>query len=215
MYSVIVDKRKDKKTMNKSAYIIAVSGPSGSGKSTLTKQLRDKLVDAVSFHFDDYASTNRYPDDFIEWLEKGADPKLVHIPDFNRDLYELVQGRSIKLPNNQIIKSEKYIIVEEPFGRGRKGMAELIDFVVCIDIPLEVALARRILRGIQHAESNPSETIKNFEEYLSQYLNVVRNLYQAINSNVMADCDLIVSGLEPIDVITDKIIIELEKRNVR
>ena len=138
--------------MNKSAFTIAVSGPSGSGKSTLTKQLRDKLVDAISFHFDDYASTNKYPDDFVEWLKKGADPKLVQNPDFNRDLYELVQGRSIKLPNNQMVKSEKYIIVEEPFGRGRGGMAELIDFVVCIDIPLEVALARRILRGIQNAE---------------------------------------------------------------
>lgn len=201
--------------MKKSAYIIAVSGPSGSGKSTLTKQLSDKLVDAISFHFDDYASTNKYPDDFVEWLEKGADPKFVHNPEFNRDLYELVQGRSIKLPNNQMIKSGKYIIVEEPFGRGREGMAELVDFVVCIDIPLEVALARRILRGIQHAESNQSETLKNFEEYLSQYLIVVRNLYQAINSNVMADCDLIVSGLEPVDVITDKIIIELEKRNIK
>lgn len=200
--------------MNKSAFTISVSGPSGSGKSTLTKQLRDKLVDAISFHFDDYASTNKYPDDFVEWLEKGADPKLVQNPNFNRDLYELVQGRSIKLPNNQMVKSEKYIIVEEPFGRGREGMAELIDFVVCIDIPLEVALARRILRGIQNAECSPSETLKNFEEYLSQYLIVVRNLYQAINSNVMADCDLIVSGLEPMDVITDKIIIELEKRSI-
>ncbi|SEM04256.1 Uridine kinase [Paenibacillus sp. cl141a] len=200
--------------MNKSAFTIAVSGPSGSGKSTLTKQLRDKLVDAISFHFDDYASTNTYPDDFVEWLEKGADPKLVQNPDFNRDLSELVQGRSITLPNNQMVKSEKYIIVEEPFGRGREGMAELIDFVVCIDIPLEVALARRILRGIQNAECTPSETLKSFEEYLSQYLIVVRNLYQAINLNVMADCDLIVSGLEPIDVITDKIIIELEKRSI-
>jgi len=200
--------------MNKSPYIIAVSGPSGSGKSTITKLLTDKLVDAISFHFDDYASTNKYPDDFIGWLEKGADPKLVHNPDFNRDLYEIAQGKPIKSPNNQMLKSEKYIIVEEPFGRGREGMAELIDFVVCIDIPLEVALARRILRGIQHAESTPSETLKNFEEYLSQYLMVVRNLYHAINSKVMADCDLIVSGLEPVDEITDKIIIELKKRNV-
>lgn len=136
--------------MNKSTFTIAVSGPSGSGKSTLTKQLRDKLVDAISFHFDDYASTHTYPD----------------------------------------------------------------DFVVCIDIPLEISLARRILRGIQSAEYSPSETLNNFEEYLSQYLRVMRNLYQAINSNVMADCDLVVSGLEPIDVITDRIIVELEKRGI-
>lgn len=199
--------------MNNSAFTIAISGPSGSGKSTLTKQLRDKLVDAVSFHFDDYAATNKYPDDFFEWLEKGADPKFVQNPIFNRDLYELVHGRPVQLPNNQILKSAKYIIVEEPFGKGREGMSEIIDFVVCIDIPLEVALARRVLRGIQHHESGTSdETIKDLEQFLSQYLLVLRNLYQAINSNVMADCDLIVSGLEPIDVITDKIIIELRSR---
>ncbi|GIP26322.1 hypothetical protein J23TS9_14520 [Paenibacillus sp. J23TS9] len=47
-------------------------------------------------------------------------------------------------------------------------MAELIDFAVCIDIPLEVALARRILVGIQKAKNTPDETLKNVEEYLSQ-----------------------------------------------
>ncbi|MCM3782025.1 AAA family ATPase [Neobacillus mesonae] len=201
--------------MNKSAFTIAISGPSGSGKTTVTKQLRDKFDDAISFHFDDYASTNKYPDDFSEWLKKGADPKLVQNPKFNRDLFELVRGRSIELPNGQILRSEKYIIVEEPFGRGREGMAELIDFVVCIDIPLEVALARRVLREIQTAERNPTETLNTVGEYMSQYLNVIRNLYQSINSKVMAECDLIVSGLEPIDAITDKIIIELEKRNYK
>jgi uridine kinase len=201
--------------MNKSAFTIAISGPSGSGKSTLAKHLKEKLVDAISFHFDDYVSTNEYPDDFFTWLEKDANPKLVLNPSFNRDLYELVHGRSIILPNNQMVESEKYIIVEEPFGRGREGMAELIDFVVCIDIPLEVALARRILEEIQKTESTPSESLKNVKEYLSQYLMVVRNLYQVINSNVMVECDLIVSGLEPIDVITDQIIKELEKRSIK
>jgi uridine kinase len=200
--------------MNKSAFTIAVSGPSGSGKSTLTKQLRDKLVDAVAFHFDDYASTNQYPEDFVKWLEKGADPKWVQNSNFNKDLAELIQGRSIRLPNQQMIDSKKYIVVEEPFGRGREGMAELIDFVVCIDIPLEVALARRVLREVQWTDSPPGETLKNIEEYLSQYLTIVRNLYEAINSKVMAECDFMVSGLEPIDGITDKIIGELKRRNI-
>lgn len=200
--------------MNKSSFTIAISGPSGSGKSTLIKQLKDKLTDAVSYHFDDYASTHKYPDDLFTWLEEGADPKLVLNADFNRDLNELVQGRSIRLPNNQLIKPAKYIIVEEPFGRGRKGMAELIDFVVCIDIPLEMALARRVLEGIQKAESTPSETLKKVEEYLSQYLMGVRDLYQVINNKVMTECDLIIYGLDPTNVMADNIIKELKKRSI-
>ena len=34
------------------------------------------------------------------------------------------------------------IVLEEPFGRERAEIADLIDFVVCIDLPLEIALAR-------------------------------------------------------------------------
>lgn len=42
-------------------------------------------------------------------------------------------------------------MVEEPFGRARQEMREAIDLVAIIDLPLEVALARRIRRNIQPA----------------------------------------------------------------
>ncbi|WMT39725.1 hypothetical protein RE628_20360 [Paenibacillus sp. D2_2] len=202
--------------MNKSSFIISISGPSGSGKSTLVRQLKNRLSEAIAFYFDDYASTNKYPVDLIAWLNEGADPKLVMNPDFNRDLNELAQGRSVVLPiNDQLLEPKKIIIVEEPFGRGREGMGELIDYSVCIDIPLEVALARRVLRGIQNANSSPVETLKNVEDYLLQYLMAVGSLYHVINMKVMSECELVISGLDPIEIMADKVIDELMKRNIQ
>lgn len=202
--------------MNKSSFIISISGPSGSGKTTLVRQLKNRLSEAISFHFDDYASTNKYPDDLFAWLNEGADPKLVMNPDFTRDLNELAQGRSVVLPiNDQLLEPKKIIVVEEPFGRGREGMEELIDYSICIDIPLEVALARRMLRGIQNSDSSPVETLKSFEEYLLQYLMGVRSLYHVINMKVMSECELVISGLDPIEKMADKVIDELMKRNIR
>ncbi|GIP30527.1 uridine kinase [Paenibacillus sp. J23TS9] len=204
--------------MNNSSFIISISGPSGSGKSTLVNELKKKLDEAVSFHFDDYVLSNTYPEDFSAWLKEGADPKQVLNPDFLKDLSNLANGGTIVLPHNkQELKPDKYIIVEEPFGRGREGIGELIDFAVCIDIPLEVALARRILRtleGIQRSGSKADEPLKQMEEYLSQYLFVVRDLYHAINTRVKSDCDLIVNGIKSPELLAELIIVELKKRSL-
>ncbi len=88
---------------------------------------------------------------------------------------------------------------------------------MCIDIPLEIALARRILRtleGIQRSGSKADEPLKQMEEYLSQYLIVVRDLYHAINTRVKSDCDLIVNGINSPELLAELIIVELKKRSL-
>ena len=37
-----------------------------------------------------------------------------------------------------------YFFIEQPFGRGREAINELIDLLVYIDVPLEIALARSL-----------------------------------------------------------------------
>lgn len=76
-------------------------------------------------------------------------------------------------------------------------------------------MARRVLRGIQNASSSPVETLKNVEEYLLQYLMAVGSLYHVINKKAMSDCELVISGLDPIEIMADKVIDELMKRNIQ
>jgi hypothetical protein len=39
------------------------------------------------------------------------------------------------------------VVVDEPFGRVWRPVHALIDFVVCIDLPPQIALARFVLRA--------------------------------------------------------------------
>lgn len=165
---------QDKQT-KLSCFVIAISGASGSGKSALVKALVHRLGDAVALHFDDYSPryfpTSKYPAGIAKWIADGADPSAWETPQLVQDLRALRQGKSITLPghkeisksttlilralgrrkplvfsrNERILRPATYIVLEEPFGREREDMKELIDFVIALDTPLEVALARRLL----------------------------------------------------------------------
>src|SRR5687768_13867478 len=131
---------------NQPSYAIALSGPSGAGKSTLIQALSSRLGTAVASRIDDYEATSIYPDT-AHWLAEVADPNMFQTPQFIADVRALRSGGSIfLLDSSAVIHPTHFLIVEEPFGRGREQMRDLIDFVVYIDLPLEIALARKILR---------------------------------------------------------------------
>jgi len=100
------------------------------------------------------------------------------------------------------------IVVEEPFGRSRPELGRLIDFVAVLDTPLEVALARRLLRELRCGEKSergslPSRHIKFLEEYLERG---VRDLYVAVQRLAVKRADVVLDGLLAPDDLADKII---------
>ena len=68
--------------------------------------------------------------------------------EFKKNYNELTN--TLKKLRNQ--SQHQHIIVEEPTGRRREGMEDLIDLLVFIDIPLEIALTRILLRAIYHSD---------------------------------------------------------------
>lgn len=100
------------------------------------------------------------------------------------------------------------IVVEEPFGRSRPELGTLIDFVAVLDTPLEVALARRLLRELRCGEKSErgnlsSRHIKFLEEYLEKG---VRDLYVAVQRLAVKRADVVLDGLLAPDDLADKII---------
>jgi len=99
------------------------------------------------------------------------------------------------------------IVVEEPFGRSRPEFGVLIDFVAVLDTPLEVALARRLLRELRCGEkSEPDSLSSRHIGFLEAYLKGVRDLYVAVQRLAVQQADVVIDGLlAPADLV-DKII---------
>jgi uridine kinase len=188
-------------------FVIAVSGPSGAGKSTAVRNLVARLDGAIALYFDDYEASSTYPD-MTQWLAQGADPNQFQTPLLSADLRVLHAGKAIALPHNGEIAHPAHVIVlEEPFGRERAEIADLIDFVVCIDLPLEIALARRLLRmlGLFLADQTPDAFAKQLQSFLPWYIESGRDLYRAMQQLVLQNCDLIADGMLPPDALAEEI----------
>src|SRR4030095_7978652 len=164
-------------------FVIAIPGHSVAGKSTLIDELVNLLGDAISLSIDDYASSSVYPP-APQWLAGGADSNQFQTPEFVADVRKLHNGESIHDPaTNKEIKPTRFLVLEEPFGRGRDALLDMINFVVLVDMPLEIAHARKILRKNEFLpwEDNPEVFINHLREHLNWYIAVGRDFYMAVN----------------------------------
>jgi uridine kinase len=192
-------------------FVIAIAGHSGAGKSTLIEHLRSRLGDANVLCLDQYESSSTYPA-ASKWIEDGADPNEFQTPQFDADVAALKNGKSIvHVETKKEIKPGRFLIIEEPFGRGRNALHDLIDFVVYVDTPLEVAYIRKISRKNNFLpwEDDPDVFIANLRQNMEWYLRAGRRFYLAVAERVRENCDLIVDGTLSTQQIADKIIEEI------
>lgn len=179
-------------------YVVAVSGPTGSGKSALAAGLLAELGDACALHMDDYERMTRAPlDEVRRWAERGANFDELDVPLLGEHLARLKAGVAVRG-----IAPRKYIVFETQFGRGHSATAGLIDLLVWIDVPLEVALARKLKAFAADAQrdADPRERLAWLDAYLGNYLALVRRLLVMQQERVRPQADLILDGsgaLEP------------------
>jgi len=182
------------------AFVITVSGPSGAGKSVTVRAVAELLGTASCFYFDDYGEAMLQPADGLAWIEAGADLTAFVLPQFGQDLARLRQGEKVISPTGRQVDPATFLVVEEPFGSGRADMGGLVDFGVCLDVPLEVALARRLLDTVEKWSGTAEERLHWMGDYLNAYLfEGMREVYCAINERVKAQSHLILDGTQPVE----------------
>jgi uridine kinase len=193
-----------------SGVVVAISGTSGAGKTSLVRKTAALLGDAVCLHFDDYKPVSLYPVDLTAWVASGSNPNEWQTPQLAQDLRALRSGRAISVPGSaERTEPKPYIVLEDPFGRAREEMAPSIDFAAYIDVPLDVAMARKLRREVLGvAPSRGSEeAIRRLDSFLVSFLDEsLRDVYIAANESARASCDLVLDGMRLLDDLAHELV---------
>jgi uridine kinase len=198
--------------------IIGICGGSGSGKTTLLRRISTKYahLNPTIFSLDNYY----FPIE-KQLKDKNGEinfdlPSALDEEKLTSDLKKLVNGESIEVkeyffnapPNKNVLitlESSPLIIVEGLFLFYFKGVRELLDYTIFIDVDPNVQLDRRLYRD-QESRGYSRESIlyqwKNhvlpcFEKYVHPYENSSDFRFR---NDHRADEDF------------DKLVIELNKR---
>lgn len=189
--------------------VVGITAVGGGGKTAASRRLAAVLDDAVAIHFDDYEETHVYPADLPRWFADGADYDAYETPLFTRHLRTLKAGRSVRYPvGGTSVGPARCVVADAPLGRAHSDSGRWIDLLVFIDTPLDVAMARRILRDIELAD----EPLQHVIAELAGYEARARPIYQHFQERMRADADLIIDGALGIDLVVERIRSEVASR---
>ena len=179
--------------------VVSICSVSGGGKTALATALHRSLPQSALFCFDDFDDSNVYPEDYYEWSRRGADITEFDCPGMKNAVDEEIQGGRAK-----------QIILDFPFGRRHPRFADIIDLDVFIDIPLDVAMARRILRDNPgDSQKSSEEAWANLRDELACYLAKARHPY--LDSYEAKDAsDLILDGWRSLDDLKTEVLARID-----
>ena len=173
---------------SRNTLVIAIAAVSGGGKSTITNHLNKKLHTSKALFFDDYEFDG--PDDICDWVERGADYNEWELTPLINDLCSLLSNPVLSLD---------FILLDYPFAYKHSKMREYIDFTIFIDTPLDIAMARRIVRDFKGISS------ENIRKDLDTYLSCGRVAYLEALNSIKPNSDFIIDGSLSVDVIVNQI----------
>ena len=167
--------------------IIAIGAVTAGGKTTVVNAVKERLPGTASLHFDDYSFEGEV-EDFSRWLSEGAD---VHVWDLS----------PLKADIDRLIQSGKYdrLLLDYPFAYEHRMIKDYIDCCIFIDTPLDIALARRILRD------NVQSSADEIRVEMDTYLKYARPAYVLMQEEQIASADHIIDGAKSLDEIINEV----------
>ncbi len=172
--------------------VISIAAVSGGGKTTVVNALCNKLTSSKSLHFDNY-DFKEYPKDFFQWVKSGADYNAWGTEVLAKDIQSLIEEDSIE-----------FLLLDYPFAYKNDKIAPYIDYSIFIDTPLDIAMARRIIRDMKY------ESMDLLISNLKVYMDKGRVAYLEMLNSIRPNSDLIVDGSTCVEVIVDTIIKHIE-----
>lgn len=165
--------------------VIAIASISGGGKTTVTEKLNEVLPNSKALFFDDYDLEG--PEDVLDWLNRGNNYNEWNLNPFVKDLEELLS------------ESLDYVVLDFPFSYKHDQTSAYINFSIFIDTPLDIALARRIIRDFQ------DDSAANIVENMKHYNSHGRRAYLEMLHTIQPNSDFIVDGSLPVAKIVNTI----------
>lgn len=166
--------------------IIAIGAVTAGGKTTLVNAIKDKLTRTASLHFDDYSFDGEV-NDFYKWVSDGA----------NYNVWDL---SPLKADIEKIINSDRYdyLLLDYPFAYQNKMIKDYLDCCIFIDTPLDIALARKVLR---HMKESSADDIR-YE--MDVYLKYARIAYVQMLQDILPISDYVIDGTKELKIIINE-----------
>ena len=191
----------------KKPFVISISGLSGSGKTTVTSALKAQLANSTVISFDDYGERVYLDRDINEWSADGEDYNEWYVEPIVADFERLLS------------EPLDYIIFDYPFGYGNRLVGQYINLTIFIDVPLDVALARRIIRDYTSRAVNTNvadveeASLTGLDKELRFYLSCSRFTYAHMPETQKPYSDLVVDGTKTPNDISNELLSYIKTRN--
>lgn len=166
--------------------IIAIAAVTAGGKTTVVNAVKKRLPKAASLHFDDYKFDGEV-DDFYKWLSEGADVNVWDLSPLKEDIESISQSGKYD-----------FLLLDYPFAYQHDLITNYINCCIFIDTPLDIAMARRILRDMKNAAA---EDILN---EMDSYLKFARNSYVKMQKDHLSISDHVIDGAKKLEEIVDE-----------
>lgn len=172
--------------------IISVAAVTAGGKTTIVSELKKRLRNSQSLHFDNYTFEGEV-DNFFQWVLDGANYHVWNLTPLENDI--------LKIKSAGICD---YLILEYPFAYCHNTIKPYIDTAFFIDTPLDIALARRILRDMNEASAD------EIRHDLEIYLKYARISFIQMQKDILPSSDYVVDGTLSIEEIVNEIIAQID-----
>ena len=167
---------------------IAIAGVMAGGKTTTVNALLKKLPNSEALYFDNYDIKGEISD-FDKWVADGADWNIYDVTPLEKDIITIRNSGKCE-----------YLLLDYPLAYRNTTLGKYIDTAFYIDTPLDIALARQVLRDMN---THSGEQIRGWME---TYLRSARVHFIQYQKDKRASSDFTIDGTKTLEGIVEEII---------